>query len=296
MRNDCLSLLAVALLLPTFYTNGFSISNLVPSIRTSTKLELFFAEETPNDGKSFTQVESNPIELVASDDEKFLNLAGAFLVDAFWLQSQHHQLGDTSTITPEARACLIIEQCADLQEKFGQTVGKRLFNSCVFGALDPNSKSLLGVATVKDSLLISGEILEPEKAEAMVKNAVASLGPKQRKLYKDASISTIAAQLLPPPTKAVCVLSNLAVSVEARRRGVAKTLCQEAENLASEWGYKEIHLLVEKENHAARALYEGRLGYTLVSEDESSPALRADIETGAFKEIQVHTLILSKVV
>lgn len=261
-------------------------------------LRMFFAKEAPEEEDTSTRtkesIEASPIELVTSDNENFLNMVGSFLVDAFWLSSEHHQLGDVSNISPESRLSLIVEQCADLQEKFGETMGRRLFDSCVFGALDPESKKLLGAATVKVSLLSGNQILEPEKAEAMAKNAVATLGPKQRRLYKDVSIDTIATELLSPDTKAVCVLSNLAVSAEARRRGIARSLCEEAEILAKDWSFDQIHLLVEKENDAARSLYEGRLGYTVVAEEEGAPALRAGLETGTFEEVEVDTLILAK--
>ena len=89
---------------------------------------------------------------------------------------------------------------------------------------------------------------------------------------------------------------NLAVSPEARGQGIALTLCLEAEGLASDWGYDEVHLLVEKENAAALGLYEGRLGYKLVMEEENAQALRANLVTGGFSEVLVDTLVLAKAV
>jgi ribosomal protein S18 acetylase RimI-like enzyme len=258
---------------------------------------MFFADESSKKtASSETSISSNdvaPVELVASDNEGFLNMAGAFLVDSFWLNSQHHQLGDED-ISADARIGLIVEQCADLQEKYGERMGKRLMNACVFGALDPETKDMLGVATLKATLLIKDDILDAEKAEVIAKNAVASLGPKQRRLYKDASIETIATELLSPDTKAVCVLSNLAVSAQARRRGVAKTLCEEAEALARDWGYNEIHLLVESENTPARKLYQDKLGYKTAFTKKSAVAMRADIKSGTFTETKADTLLLAK--
>jgi len=87
--------------------------------------------------------------------------------------------------------------------------------------------------------------LESEKAEEIAKNAVASLGPKQRREYKSASISKIANELLSDGTKGVSVLSNLAVGKKARRRGVARALCDEIEFLSEDWGFNDVHLLVE---------------------------------------------------
>lgn len=112
--------------------------------------------------------------------------------------------------------------------------------------------------------------------------------------FSDAPIATIAAELLSPDTRAVCVLSNLAVSTEARGNGIAKILCKESEALAKDWGVDQITLLVEKKNSAARSLYEGKLGYTIAFEEENAPALRADLESGTFEEVHVNTLALVK--
>ena len=137
-------------------------------------------------------------------------------------------------------------------------------------------------------------LLEPEQSEAMGINAVASLGPKQRREYKNAPLSKIAEECLPADTKSVVVLSNLAVSPDARRRGVAKALCNEVEALAEDWGYNQLHLLVEEGNTVGRALYEGKLGYEIVAKVEAETALRPDIETGEFKEVQVDSLVMAK--
>ena len=51
------------------------------------------------------------------------------------------------------------------------------------------------------------------------------------------------------------LLSSLAISPRFRRRGLAKRLCREAEAQASEWGYPEVLLRVERDNGKARNLY-----------------------------------------
>lgn len=269
---------------------------------------MFFAEavpeddtdpSSPSDGKSGTdemveEPSPPPVQLVISDSEGFLNAAGSFLVDSFWLGSDHHMLKEGVEMTADARMSLIIEQASDLQEKYGERMGRRLAKACVIGALDEETKELIGLATLKETLMISNEVLEPEKSEAIAKNAVASLGPKQRREYKTASIAKIAKDLLSQETKAVCVLSNLAVGKKARRKGVARALCDEVEALADDWGFSEAHLLVESENAAARTLYEKKLGYKIVSTNVAAPALRVDFETGAFVQLQQDTLIMAK--
>lgn len=270
----------------------------------TSSLRMFFAEEAaPEDEAVLVPPpppptpetdEIPPVQLVISDNEGFLNAAGSFLVDSFWLGSDHHMLKEGVEMSVDARMNLIIEQAADLQEKYGERMGRRLANACVIGALDEETKELIGLATLKETLLINNDILESEKAEAVAKNAVAALGPKQRREYKSASIARIAEELLSSDTKAVCVLSNLAVGKKARRRGVARALCDEVEALADDWDFSEVHLLVESENTAARTLYEKRLGYELVSTNVAAPALRVDFETGAFLQVKQDTLILSK--
>jgi hypothetical protein len=61
-----------------------------------------------------------------------------------------------------------------------------LFVPCcaVVGALDRESKEMLGVVTVKISILEKDQVLESERAEAVLKNAVASLGPKERRTVR----------------------------------------------------------------------------------------------------------------
>jgi len=274
----------------------------------TSRLNMFFAEEAapeddavsspPSISKSDTEVmvEDVPpaVQLVISDSEGFLNAVGSFLVDSFWLGSDHHMLKEDVEMTPDARMNLIIEQAADLQEKYGERMGRRLANACVVGALDEETKELVGVATLKETLMINNNAVESEQAEAIAKNAVAGLGPKQRREYKNAPISKIAEELLSPDTKAVCVLSNLAVGKKARRKGVARALCDEIEALADDWGFGEVHLLVESGNKAARTLYEDKLNYQLVATNVAAPALRVDFETGDFVQVQHDTLVMAK--
>ncbi|QDZ22050.1 N-acetyltransferase domain-containing protein [Chloropicon primus] len=62
------------------------------------------------------------------------------------------------------------------------------------------------------------------------------------------------------------VVANLAVLPKARRKGIAKKLMREAEEVAKAWGYQELWLLVEKDNPKARKLY-GGLGFKAVKEE-----------------------------
>ncbi len=297
------------LLAPRVSSFGTSSFSRISRHDTCSRLGMFFAEESApeeetappsvpskKDDTDVVMVAEPPpaVQLVISDSEGFLNAAGSFLVDSFWLGSDHFMLEENVEMSPDARMNLIIEQASDLQEKYGERMGRRLANACVVGALDEETKELIGVATLKETLMINNDVVESEKAEAIAKNAVASLGPKQRREYKNAPIAKIAAELLSPDTKAVTVLSNLAVAKKARRKGVARALCDEIEALSDDWGFSEVHLLVESENKAARTLYENKLGYELVATNVAAPALRVDFETGSFVQIQQDTLVMAK--
>jgi ribosomal protein S18 acetylase RimI-like enzyme len=58
-----------------------------------------------------------------------------------------------------------------------------------------------------------------------------------------------------PSNRQSLYLSNLAVKPEARRQGVALQLLKNAEQIALNWGHKDIYLHVLENNHGARRLY-----------------------------------------
>jgi ribosomal protein S18 acetylase RimI-like enzyme len=61
-------------------------------------------------------------------------------------------------------------------------------------------------------------------------------------------------------------LSNLAVSKDFRRLGVAQELIGSCEQITIDWGYSELHLHVMGDNERGRNLYQ-KLGYEIVSSD-----------------------------
>lgn len=241
--------------------------------------------------------------LVSKGDEKSLSEAAAFMVDAFWLSSGRllipTQDDGQVSISDATRRNLYEEQVSDLTAKYGERMGKRLLVSCLLTAIDKESGDILGVVGVETSLLDKSkeDILSQGKAETMLKDAVATLGPKPRRLYKDSTVAEISQDLLPPDLQLISCLSNLSVSPNARRRGIAATLCAEAERVAaSEWKFDSIFLKVESENAAARHLYEQKLGYKVEYTIDSAPAIRIDVDAGCFIESKASTLVLVKTI
>jgi ribosomal protein S18 acetylase RimI-like enzyme len=235
-------------------------------------------------------------------DEDSINKAAAFMVEAFWLGTKRQMVesngnADDDEISNDARSRLVKDQALDLNDKYGERMGNRILPSLLLQAVDDNGDTV-GLVGLEVSLLDRSKpnILSPKVAEEMLKSAVASLGPKQRRQYKDSPASQLAQELL-SNVQAVCSLCNLAISPTARRRGIAMELCKFAETVVQEEldGYDSIFLNVESDNDAARRLYEEKLGYKHEYTIDSATALRADPKAGSFIETQKGALILSKV-
>ena len=250
---------------------------------------------------------SETLEIVeCSGDEASILEASTFMVDSFWLGSSRHLLQARPQeqeerlplpVSDALRSALIEEQIADFMENYGERLGQRLLETGIVLARDGDDgdQQLLGMVCLAETLFDQehSRVLPISEAETLLKDAVAALGPKQRRQYKDASALEIV-QLL-PGKQAVCCLSNLAVAPAARRRGVALQLCRAVEEaVATNLGYDSLMLLVERDNAHARRLYEDKLGYRLRCTLEGESALRVDTETGGFVETQADTLLLVK--
>ncbi|KAL7539531.1 hypothetical protein ACHAXR_009392 [Thalassiosira sp. AJA248-18] len=229
--------------------------------------------------------------------ESSIDNAAKFMVDAFWLQSPQQLIqdaDDSSEISDSAKASLVNIQADDLMGKYGERMGKRKLDALILTAME--GEEIQGMVTIEVRLMDrEKDILSADASEFRLTQAVASLGPKQRREYKDALVIDIANQLLPPDVTAVCSLSNLCVSPTARRKGIAGKLCSEAERVAKEeLGFEEMFLRVEATNEAAKTLYETKLGYEYVFDVESATALRVDGSAGSFVEVDGDIVVLKK--
>lgn len=239
------------------------------------------------------------IEVLGSD-ESSIRRASKFMIDAFWLQPAqvlNGDNGDAVTVSDSVKADLEETQKVDMQEKHGERMGKRMLNSAILAATKSDGE-MLGMVCIEVGLFDKHEkvIFKTSESETKLKNAVASLKPKERREYKDSTVAEIATQLLPPEIEAIVILSNLAVSPNARRMGIGTRLCKEVERVVKDdWEFDNIYLRVEAQNAPARQTYEGaNLGYKEVFSEPSRTALRVDLEKGSFVEIEVETLTLAK--
>lgn len=294
--------------------NAFSIKQFSTHTRKIVAIEgfqladsLFFASETEDDkpessssGKKLREGAANIKLKKMSGDEVPLRNAAGFMVESFWLNSpQNLLIGDsTSALSESTKKVLIDAQASDFADKYGERVGKRLFSSILLEAFSEEKPGeTLGIVGIEMSLFDTARktILNPQAGEGFVKKTISSLGPKQRRLYKNSSVIELAEQLLPSQLNACAVLSNLSVSPNARRMGIAEKLCEEAARFVKdEWKFSKIYLKVEAENIAARGLYESKLGYNVEFSDKGATAIRIDTETGNFEEVGAETVIMSK--
>lgn len=237
------------------------------------------------------------ISMVPSDGSpQDMARAASFMVDAFWLNSPQGLC--LSTDASSNSDSLVQEQAHDFTEKYGERMGKRVLDTMLIQAIGEGDE-LLGLVGLEVSLLdkTSGDIVSATKSQDLLKMAVASLGPKQRREYKKATVQQICTELLPSHLEAVVVLSNLVVSPQARRRGIAQQLCREAERISGgseEWGYDALYLRVEEQNEAARTLYENLMGFTKQYELSDATGIRIDESGSNFVEVDAPILVLSK--
>lgn len=103
--------------------------------------------------------------------------------------------------------------------------------------------------------------------------------------------------LVPPNSDSILspapFMSNLAVSKEFRRRGIAEDLVIAAEKIArKEWGYEECFLFVEKKNKPAIKLYK-KLGYRKEWEDDTANTL-TPLANGTIKNELTVVLCMKK--
>jgi ribosomal protein S18 acetylase RimI-like enzyme len=246
-------------------------------------------------------LKSSKIHIFTDCDDATIQEVSAFLIDAYWLSTPRlwtDPTADTSCDIPATESILREDAANYLSSQYGERMGQRLLKTCIIAAESPLCDSanseIAGLLCMHELVWNNNNILPDEESETILRNAVASLGPKDRRSYKDASTIDIASKLLSSSAKAVCVISNLAVSQSFRRRGIAVDLCQAAEEMAREWGYDFLHLKVEAGNIAAANLYQNKLGYTLSKHLDTDAAIRLDLSAATFVDTEVETLILSK--
>ena len=87
------------------------------------------------------------------------------------------------------------------------------------------------------------------------------------------------------------VISNLIVSSQMRRKGIAKLLTVRAEKIAKSFAYKNIYLFVNVENIPAIRLYKSR-GYKFIG--DKTEATRIVFKNNRFRNIECVNIMMKK--
>jgi ribosomal protein S18 acetylase RimI-like enzyme len=246
------------------------------------------------------------IEIIQSEtDEYSLGRAASLMVDAYWLNSP------TSLILPEpknskvphlvpdaVREKLIRAQLSDFVDRYDGDRSDRLLHSLLLKAVGSETDDVLGIVGIEVRICDyeSNIIHSLQKSEDIIRQATKSISEYERKrlLEHPNCVPKAVDTLLHPDLKAVCVLSNLAVSPQARRKGLGKKLCLEVEKVAQSYcGCDVIYLEVEENNFVARKLYEEKLGYSSLCLG-NAPAQRVDLTSGSFVDVIAPTIVMAK--
>jgi ribosomal protein S18 acetylase RimI-like enzyme len=244
--------------------------------------------------KSFS-FPSSPLHAVSSDTSietfdgtkgigsSIINEAAEFMMKSFWGVTDNN---------PD----LLSEQVSDLENRHGEILGKRkLFSNLIMAKSENEIMGMVGVEVALLDLR-NNNIMNYKQSGKTLTDAVASLGPKQRRQYKDATIEELVKDVpsLAGNFKAVAVLANLCVSPSSRGMGLGDKLCSVVEDVVSnDWGMGKLMLKVEGENVPAKKLYE-KLGFVVECTDNDASAIRPNLENNSFHEVPCEMLTLSK--
>ena len=239
------------------------------------------------------------LEALDNVDADTLRESAAFMMKSFWGLEKYSD-------------GLLSDQMHDFETIYGERIGKRQLASHLILARDDNDNGITGLVGIEVALLNrstndddndepQSKILKYSESEQTLKNAISSLGPKQRRQYKDATVQELVSELpdLKGKYEAVIVLANLAVRGDVRGTGFGVKLCREAERIVMDMRNGDdiyrMMLQVEGDNAAAKGLYENKLGYVQEWSDEDASALRADVGgEGTFVEVPCVLLTLGK--
>lgn len=225
------------------------------------------------------------IDSISEDDEASFIEASKFMLESFWVPISTDK--PSPQISQNTYSRLTNTILDEFITRYGEIMGRRQLNSRLLSAscTENGTASLVGICGVDVLLIDSSKKVQYTRtdAETTLKQAVGSLGPKERREFKNSSPSEIVDALL-PSLEVVAILSNLAVDPSRRRMGIGKKLCEAVEEIVKEeWKLSKIYLRVEGENEAARRLYESSLGFKSAW-IEDGITLRADLEDGVFEE------------
>jgi ribosomal protein S18 acetylase RimI-like enzyme len=193
-------------------------------------------------------------------DRVVLSEAADFFTDAFW----GSKMTKSRTLSPKQRSSILQSQIAEFRKRYGSTTSSTFYDrrAELWVAQIPSAQGkIVGCCGMEVDTIYEGGL---QKNDGGNRRPIRAVAP---------------------------VMSNVAVSREFRRRGIAEALVGEAERTARlEWGYDEIYLYVEERNTPAVRLYR-KLGYRQVWKDSTATALQP-LEDGSVGMKQIPTTLI----
>lgn len=188
---------------------------------------------------------------ISESDNKRLDLqeASDFFVDAFWTAKVG---GGARTLTTSQRRELEQSQTAEFTKRYGGSSSRRRATNAELLVLrKADTAEIIACAGVEVDRIPNG-----------------SLSAQSSSSWPSSPSSSSGTLTEPAP-----LMSNLAVSRQFRRRGLAEQMVRAVETVVrKEWGYSECYLYVEERNRAAVQLYE-KLGYRKLWRDDGANTL-----------------------
>jgi ribosomal protein S18 acetylase RimI-like enzyme len=195
-----------------------------------------------------------------------MTMAGKFFVDAFW----QGKLGGPTVLSPNQCRTIERQQIAEFQKRYG---GGASMKSKVPSYSSSSSSS--GTTVERKMPRLPGTMMTMGSTNQRRAELVLCIDGTNNSIVGCAGIEIDKIKKMDGYDGSIQgpVMSNLAISRNYRRRGLAEDLVRSCESIArKEWGYSDCYLYVERRNIPACKLYE-KLGYNVLWTDESASTL-----------------------
>lgn len=205
-----------------------------------------------------------------------------FFTDSFWEAST---TWEGVSFTDKERKEVSEGGIQDMEQRYGQIMGKRRLQSQFFVAREPDTGKIVGCVGVEAAIVdpMLGKVFTRTEGESLIKTEFEVMSVRERPKYRRLHIKELTEAFF-PEYKVFGLLANLAVDKSTRGKGLARILCKKCEEKTAEWGLDAIVLQVEEANVAGRGLYQA-VGYQDISTDEEATVIRVAPGAGQGKTL-----------
>lgn len=216
-------------------------------------------------GGANTRYATQPLDLQNRQQDELRIVTDVF-VDSFWRGKVG---GGTTDLTESQNRTLQAQQYSEFRKRYSS---RSALNSRLLVNKDNRNNAMItGCAGVEvDTVETFAEGSEPRNGGTFWAQITGNDIPAKPTGRWDTKM------------KYAPLMSNLVVSRQYRRKGIAEKLVADVEDLCQDWGYEECYLYVEKRNAPAVKLYQ-KLGYKTLWQDDKAktliPTKKGDLES-----------------